>query len=133
MIDIESKVFNTIAKSLRTSFPGIFVTGEKIAAPKSYPCVSIEEADNYAYSRTQDSSQSENHASLMYEVQVFSNKTNGKKTECKTIFAAVDNKFNELGFVRKTKQPIPMDDAKSYQLFGRYEAVVSQEEIIYRR
>lgn len=133
MIDIENKVFDTIAKSLRVSFPSIFVTGEKVAAPKAYPCVSIVEADNYAYSRSQDSSHSENHASVMYEVQVFSNKTNGKKTECKSIFAVVDNKLNEMGFIRKVKQPIPMDDAKSYQLIGRYEAVVSQNQKIYRR
>lgn len=133
MIDIESQVFDTIARSLRISFPGIFVTGEKVAAPKTYPCVSIEEADNYAYSRTQDGSQSENHARLMYEVQVFSNKTNGKKSQCKAIFEAVDSKFSEMGFVRKTKQPVPMDDAKSYQLIGRYEAIASQNQTIYRR
>lgn len=133
MIDIENTVFNRIAKSLRSAFPGIFVTGEKVAIPKTYPCVAIEEADNYEYVKTQSSSSGENHASLMYEVQVFTNKTSGKKSECKSIFALTDNEFRNMGFVRTTKQPIPMDDAKTYQLVGRFQAVVSQNHTIYRR
>lgn len=133
MIDIENKVFDTIATSLREAYPSIFISGAKVAIPKSYPCVSIEEADNYPYSRTRDSSNVENHASLMYEVQVITNKTNGKKAQCKEIFAHIDEIFASLGFIRTMKQPIPMDDAKTYQLIGRYTAVVGKNETIYRR
>lgn len=133
MIDIENNVFNQIAKTLRSAFPDIFVSGETIAISKTYPCVSIEEADNYCYTHTQDSSGNENHASVMYEVRVMSNKTNGKKTECKKIFTAIDNEFEQMGFARTTKQPIPMDDAKTYQLFGRFTAIVSKNQTLFRR
>lgn len=133
MIDVENEIFTRIATVLREKFPDAFITGEKVAAPKSYPCVSIEEADNYSHNSSQDSGSNENYANLMYEVQVFSNKANGKKSQCKEIFAVCDGEFLKMGFTRTMKQPIPMDDAISYQLFGRYEAVISTNKTIFRR
>lgn len=133
MIDVENEVFTTIAIALREAYPDIYVTGEKVAAPPAYPCASLEELDNYAYKSSQDSGSNENHANLTYEVQVFSNKANGKKSQCKEIFAVCDREFQKMGFTRTMKQPVPMDDAISYQLIGRYEAVVSINKTIFRR
>ena len=92
MIDIENEVFTKIATELRSQFTGINVYGEDVRSPSSFPCVSIVEADNYTLRRTQDSGSNENHANVMYEVNVYSNKTSGKKTECKEIFAVIEDR-----------------------------------------
>ncbi len=47
MIDIESKVYGTIAPALRDAFTGITTSGEYVKAPSEFPFVSIVEADNY--------------------------------------------------------------------------------------
>ena len=62
MINIESEVFNTVATALRDEITGIFVSGEAIAAPSSFPAVTIVEDDNSTYTRTLDSSGQEKHA-----------------------------------------------------------------------
>lgn len=133
MIDIENEVFNAIATSVRASYPGIFVSGEKVAAPETYPFVSIVEADNYTYTKGEDSSLGENFANVMYEVQVITKKTSGKKADCKAIFSLIDGDLYAMGFNRTMKKPIPMDDAKTYQLIGRYTAVISADKTIFRR
>jgi hypothetical protein len=70
----------------------------------------------------------------MYEVNVYSNKTKGKKSECKAIAALIDNELATLGFSRTMLQPIPnMDDATIYRMTGRYTAVISKDKKLYRR
>ena len=76
----------------------------------------------------------ENHSTLMYEVNVYSNKKTGKKTECKKIITLVDEAMSALGFTRIMLQPIPnMDDATIYRMTARYRAVVSKDKVIFRR
>lgn len=133
IIDIENEVFTTIATELRSQFTGINVYGEDVRSPSSFPCVSIVEADNYTLRRTQDSGSNENHANVMYEVNVYSNKTSGKKTECKEIFAVIDEIMLGLGFTRSNKNPVTMDEATIYRIVGRYVAIVSTDQTIYRR
>ena len=134
MIDIENEVFNAVAKAVREKYPSVFISGEYIRTPPKFPFVSLIEMSNTAYDRTQSSGGLENHASLMYEVNVYSNKTSGKKRECKEISALIDNEMAALGFSRTMLQPIPnMDDATIYRMTGRYTAVISKEKKLYRR
>jgi len=134
MIDIENQVFTMIAEPLRTEYNSIFVTGEWIAKPSTFPCVLIEEKDNYAYERTQDSGSLENHAGLMYEINVFSNLKTGKKLQVKEISSKIDELMLELGFTRIMRTPVPNEeDATIYRMVSRYKAVVSKDKTIFRR
>lgn len=134
MINVESDVFNIIAKAVRKVYPDIYIIGEYVKSPPKFPCVSLVEMDNSAYTRTQTSSSVENHAELMYELNVYSNKTKGKKSECKAIASLIDDELAALGFSRTMLQPIPnLDDATIYRMVGRYRAVVSKDRKIYRR
>lgn len=134
MIDIEREVFSIIAKALREKYPNVSVVGEYVKSPSKFPCVSIIESDNSVYNRTQTNGSLENHAEVMYEVNIYSNKSSGKKSECKGIASLIDNKFATLGFSRIMLQPVPnMDDATIYRMVGRYEGVVSKDKIVYRR
>ncbi len=134
MIDIETQVFSRIASKLREDDPGMFVSGEYVKAPAVFPTVTVEEKANSAYQRTQDSGSLENHVSLMYEVNVYSNKQVGKKTQCKELFKIIDHEFQEMGFTRIMKEPVPnLEDGTIYRMIGRYTAVVSTGGIIFRR
>ena len=88
MIDVESKVYTPIAVGLRNAFSGIFVSGEYVKAPSSFPHASIVEMDNYTSTDRMDTADEERFSTLMYEVNVYSNKTSGKKSEPK-----IDNMF----------------------------------------
>lgn len=136
MIDIENDVFAAVATALRAEFtdPLISVYGEYVNAPANFPSVSIEEKDNSVLERTADSSNIENHATLMYEINAYSNKQSGKKIECKQIMATINDVMAGLGFTRTTMLSIPnIADATIYRMTARYMGIVSKNNTIYRR
>lgn len=134
MIDIENEVFSIVASAVRAVYSDIYMVGEYVKTPPKFPCVSLVEMDNQSYQATEDSGSSENHASVMYEMNVYSNKSVGKKSECKAIAALIDEQMLALGFARTMLQPIPnLDDATIYRMVGRYSAVISKNKTVYRR
>lgn len=134
MIDVENEVFDSVATQLRAKYPNIYMVGEYVKTPPKFPSVSLVEMDNQSYQSTEDSGGSENHVSVMYEVNVYSNKTVGKKAECKKIAALIDELMLALGFARTMIQPIPnLDDATIYRMVGRYSAVISKDKVFFRR
>lgn len=134
MIDVENEIFSKISVAVRAAYPSAFVSGEYVRTPSRFPFVSLIEMSNTAYDRTQSSGGLENHASVMYEVNIYSNNRSGKKSECKAIATLIDNEMAALGFSRTMLQPIPnMDDATIYRMTGRYTAVVSKDKKLYRR
>ena len=133
MIDIESEVFDDVSKVVRKEYPNVYMTGEYVRVPPSFPCVSLIEADNQIYRNTRDSGHLENHVQVIYEVNVYSNKTKWKKTECKAIISLIDSRMESLGFTRTILTPVPNEQDGIYRMVGRYRAIVSRNKTIYRR
>ena len=133
MISYENEIFTQIATRLRSEFDGIFVASTLNLNPTKFPCVFIEEADNYPYYRSGDTKSIENHAVVMHEINVFSNKVSGKRQEAKSIMQVVDEEYQKLGFRRQTLQPLSLDDSTKYRIVSRYTAVIDDNHITYRR
>lgn len=123
MIDVESQIYTPIADALRVAFPGISVSGEYVQAPSKFPHVSIVEQDNYLTERHMDSSDRERFATLMYEVNVYSNKSPGKKSVCRNVMSKIDQMMYERNFMRVSLTPVPnIENATIYRLTARYQA-----------
>lgn len=135
MIDLETEVFGTVATALRNGITGIFVSGEAIAAPSSFPAVTLVEQDNSTYQRSLDSSGSEKHAVVMYEANAYSNLGSGKKKQTRAIMAIIDDEMQGMGFVRIGSSPaeVPNADKTIYRMVARYRATISTDKTIYRR
>ena len=134
MIDIENAVFNRVVTRVREVFPDIFMAGEYVKSPSSFPAASLVEMDNSIRIDTIDSGSNENHANVMYEANVYSNKTAAKKSECKAIIALIDEEMLAMGFTRVSLTPVPNEyDTSIYRMVGRYRATVSSDMKIYRR
>jgi hypothetical protein len=140
MVDCENEVFSTVATALRNVFKPpltekvIFVSGEAVAAPSSFPAVTLVEDDNSTYARTLDSSGAENHAQVMYTANAYSNLSSKKKAQCKAIMAIIDAEMFKMGFLRVSNAPMgmPNADASIYRMVARYRAVISKDKTIYR-
>lgn len=131
MIDVESEIFNSIASVLRKKYNGIFVTGEFVDKPASFPAVTIIENDNSVVSRMRTTN-IENAVNLMYEVNVYSNVVGYKKSEAKKIMATIDNEFAKIGFERVSCTPVSnLQDATIFRLLARYRAAVDKNLFVY--
>lgn len=122
-------IFTAVATKLREEYSGIFVSGESVPIPPSFPAVTIIEMDNSFYTRTMDLAGNENHSSVMYEINAYSNLTSGKKAQCKSIMATIDKEMHSIGFVRMSRQPleVPNADGTKYRMVSRYRAVISKK------
>ena len=110
------------------------MAGDYVKSPSSFPAAFLVEMDNSIRTSTVDSGSGENHVDVMYEAQTYSNKTAGKKSECKAIMALIDEEMTAMGFVRSTLTPVPNEyDSTIYRMVGRYRAAVSTDHKIFRR
>jgi hypothetical protein len=131
MIDCENEVYTRVATILREKFPGIDIAGDYVKAPSSFPHVSITQSDNAVISGRMTGSAE--MAQVMFEVNVYSNKAEGKKTECKTIMNEIDKTLFAMNFKRLALTPVPnMEDATIYRLVARYR-VATDGTHFYRR
>lgn len=134
MIDAETDIFAYVSEKAREAFPNLYLTGEYVRSPSSFPCVSLIEMDNAALQDTQTSENTENHVTVLYELNVYSNKAKGKKAECKKIASFFSDLLTQLNFTRILLEPVPnQNDATIYRILGRFRAVISQDKTIYRR
>lgn len=123
MIDVENQIYTPIAEALREQFPSILVSGEYVNAPSRFPYVSLVEQDNYTTESHMDSRDTERFATLMYEVNVYSDKAGEKKSVCRKIMKFVDVLMYSKNFRRISLSPVPnLENATIYRLVARYKA-----------
>ena len=131
MIDCENEVYTRIARVLRDKFSGINIAGEYVNAPSSFPHVSITQSDNSVVSEQMTGSAE--MAQVMFEINIYSNKADGRKTECKSIAKVIDDVMFKMNFKRMALTPIPnMEDATIYRIVARYR-VMTYGKYFYRR
>ena len=122
MIDIENKIYSPIRTALVNAYEGIYVTSEPTATSAKFPAVSIVQEDNYMSVSKLDNSGRERFATVMFQVDVYSNKTSGRKSQCKEIMNVIDEMLFALNFTRLSLTPIPMANEGYYRLSARYRA-----------
>jgi hypothetical protein len=76
--------------------------------------------------QTRDLSGVEHYAKVMYEINVYSNKANGKKSQTKEISNMIDGMMTDLLFTRTFRGQTPNIDRTIYRITLRYEAVVRE-------
>lgn len=132
MIDIENQIYTALATALRAKFEGITVSGEYVKAPAAFPFVSIVEQDNYTTRSHMDSSDTERYATIMYEINIYSDRAGQKKAICKRIAKYIDEMMYKLNFRRTSLSPVPnLENATIYRFVGRYQAE-TDGNLIYR-
>ena len=132
MIDLETDVFDYVAKRIRAEHTGAYVIGEYVETPAKFPAVTLVEADNRVLTRMRTSDDIENGVQSMFEMNVYSNKAAGKKAEAKAIANTADEAFAEIGYTRTLREQIPnLNNATIYRIVCRYEAVIDKDFVIY--
>lgn len=133
MIDFENEIYTRVVERVQALHGDLEFSGMDERLPSKFPFVSLVEADNTTRTDTIDSGSFENHVNVMYEVNVYSNKSGGRKSECRAILATIDEAFVRMGFARTMRNPVSMDDATIYRMVARYTAAIDKNGKIYRR
>lgn len=132
MIDIENDVYAAVSTAIKTQFPDASISGEYVENPAKFPAVTIVEADNRVLTSMRTLN-IENAITSMIEINIYSNKSSGKKAEAKAIAATADETMTLIGYTRTFRQQIPnLKDATIFRIVCRYEAVVDKDLWIYQ-
>ena len=144
MIDKESQVYTIITDALLASDLGL--TEDNISTiyvnlPRVFPHVCIEMSNSYSV--YDDGSLDEKYVSMLFDINIYSNKQDGRKYECKRIAQVIDDAMRHLNFRRIAMTPVrnstqttvygtDVHDETVYRLAVRYEGVASETHF-YRR
>lgn len=127
MIDIKNKVYTR----LKTAVGSLASTSSiYVRTPSSFPFVSITESDNYISNL--DNSSEEKFATVMYEVNVYTNNST-PETTAREILNVIDKEMYSMNLMRLSMNQVPnLEDATIFRLTARYEGV-TDGNYIYRR
>ncbi len=132
MTDIENIIINRIDTALTTAGYTDILGSTYQDVPASFPWVFFEQSDSYESVDKHNSSRTNNFDTVVFEADIYSNKNNGAKAECKAIEQIIDAEMVALGFSRTTAQPMkPTSDLYKARLFARYRGVVDSNKYIY--
>ena len=124
MITLENEVIDAIDDVLSVQYPSAFVTAGYIKSASQFPCVQVVEIDNRVFERATTLSKIEVMATIVIEINFYSNKTSGKKEECRQLAAITDEVMEGLGFMRTMLSQTPnYEDATVYRITGRWQKI----------
>lgn len=133
MIDIERAVFSAAVDAFLANYPAGAYYDQPVETPAAFPSMELAEVDNSTYDKSLDAEMREHHAKLLYQLDVYSNLSDGAKDQCRAIVALIDPVMLSLGFVRKMCRLTRNQDERITRMTARYQGIVSEDYRIYRR
>lgn len=124
MITLENQVVDAIDIALENEYPSAFVTAGYIKSASHFPCIQVVEIDNRVFERATSLSEIEVMATIVIEINFYSNKVNGRKEECRQLALITDEVMEGLGFMRILFSQTPnYEDATVYRMTGRWQKI----------
>ena len=134
MFNIQREIFTTVANEVLASYPACRITNAFVYAPAEFPAVAIVLSDDDMTDNTRDSSKADNYRDITVTVDVYSNKTDGKKTEAEVIAQIVIDTLTPLNFDMRSCRPLSnLNNATTYRITATFTATVDSNGIIYKR
>lgn len=127
MIDISNVILKKVKDAVTATYADCYFTTSNPDSVTKNRVVSMTEVDNTTYFNSLDDRDTEYHARVTFQFDVYSNNTEGKKEEAKAIQNIIDNTMLSLRFTRTMCQPTPNIDRSYYRITSRYEAIVAKD------
>lgn len=134
MIDIETGLYDELARLVLAEFPDAYVSSEHVITPPKFPAVFIEQTFSSELDMAKDSSCEENANAIIWTVNVYSNSQANAKQECRSILAIIDKRLRRYNMKRLTARPIDnAADPSIYRYVGRFTGIVDKDGYMYWR
>lgn len=122
MIDKENEVYSRVREAVLAEYPNAYVDSSYQPDPAEFPHVAFFMRDVYAPREALDSTLHPAYVSMMFEAQVYTNQTSGKKTTAKKIMNIIIDTMAEMNMRVITNSPIQnLNDSSIYRLTARFE------------
>lgn len=134
MFDIQKEIYTTVANAVLATYTTCRITNSFVYAPAQFPCVAIVLSDSGMTYKMRDSSGNDNFRDITLTVDVYSNKTNGKKTEAESIMQIIIDTLFPLNFNMVSCKPFSdLNNAQNYRITATFTATVDASGNLYTR
>lgn len=117
-------IYTYIESRINTESRPIYCTGDYEPTPSEFPCVYIHETDHRPSRSAVQLNFMDDQRIESWEVQVFSNLTDGALTECYEIMADAETAFKQLYFIETSCSERPNIDASIKRVIAQFTRVV---------
>lgn len=135
MYDIETDIYQLVYKTVMEVTDGKADVASAFAkTPERFPMVYFTMIDYSTSDHYRTTDHIDNISDATFDLNVYSNSEQGRKSECKRIAMAVDEKLSAIGMSRISMTSNPdLHDATVYRLTARYRVRVGRDGKLYYR
>jgi len=134
MFNIQKEIFTKVANAVLATYTTCRITNSFIYAPAQFPCVAIVLSDDGTTYKMRDSSGNDNFRDITLTVDVYSNKTDGKKTEAESIMQIIIDTLFPLNFNMVSCKPMSdLNNAQNYRITATFTATADASGNLYTR
>ena len=126
MIDVENLVFDTVFNSVRTVYSNLHVSKGFIEETETFPCIVVRETNNVPLARTNTDACAENYSTLTYQIEVYSDKADEQRSECRELLKLVDEIMQGMKF-KRTYMSEPLNIKRTiFRQYARFTVIVDK-------
>lgn len=130
----QKEIYTDVANTVLASYPTCNIRNSFVYAPDAFPTVAIVMSCDGNTQNTRDSSNVDKYNDITATVDVYTNKTDGKKTQAEDIMGIINEKFFSLNFKLVSCKPNSnISNAQIYRLSATFTATVDNNGNIYAR
>lgn len=119
-----NQIFDFVESRTNTSDRPVYCASRYELVPDSFPCAYISEVSRVRNIRNVTFDFNDEQYRVIWEVQVFSDKTNGGLAECYSIIEDVERAFNEMYFRQTMRNQVTSADPKVTRVVARFERII---------
>lgn len=126
MIDVENLVIDAVYNGVTTVHPNLPVTKGFIEENAEFPCIVIRETNNVPVQRMDTDNCAENYSRLTYQVDVYSDKADTARSECRDLLNLVDGIMQSMKFRRIYMNEALNIERSIFRQYARYAVIVRE-------
>lgn len=98
ILDIENKIIDDVQTFFSDREVSVNISSEFDDYPEEFPALMIRQTGSSVYTPTQDDDLTPHHWRVTFQLDIFSNKTSGAKSEVKRLMGLADEAMQSLKF-----------------------------------
>ena len=123
-----NEIYTEVREAILAISPDAFVTSTYTPTPSKFPAVFVREIGKYTPPRYATLNNSENVSEVTYEVQIFSNKQSGAKSEADTLYAAIKVALKKQYFREASATPVDNADHTVYRFAATFRRIIADAD-----
>lgn len=123
-------VYTYVRNALVASDSSVYVTARREPVPKSFPCVRLSEMNRTRPQQYATLANDDNQYSSTFEVEIFSNLSNGALAEAYSLLKIAEDSFKQLGYFEVFCEALDNVDPSVFRIIGRFTKQIGEADVI---